>query len=153
YELLTGVHPFRAENWRGAIFKITTVEAKPLRQIEDAIPKELERICLKAIAKRSTERYTTAKEFAADLRHFISQCPQAGVVGPSSIPSYLEQAVQLPAGRAHAPTSGSDNRMITVVPKGLRSFDAQDADFFSELLPGPRDREGLPESLRFWKFR
>ena len=39
------------------------------------------------------------------------------------------------------------------MPKGLRSFDAHDADFFLELLPGPRDREGLPDSLRFWKTR
>jgi formylglycine-generating enzyme required for sulfatase activity len=37
------------------------------------------------------------------------------------------------------------------VPKGLRSFDQDDADFFLELLPGPRDRDGLPESIRFWK--
>ncbi len=37
------------------------------------------------------------------------------------------------------------------MPKGLRSFDAHDADFFLELLPGPRDRDGLPDSLRFWK--
>ncbi|HKB36043.1 MAG TPA: ATP-binding protein, partial [Gemmataceae bacterium] len=36
---------------------------------------------------------------------------------------------------------------------GLRSFDAHDADFFLELLPGPRDRDGLPDSLRFWKTR
>jgi formylglycine-generating enzyme required for sulfatase activity len=35
----------------------------------------------------------------------------------------------------------------------LRSFDATDADFFLELLPGPRDRDGLPESIRFWKSR
>jgi len=40
-----------------------------------------------------------------------------------------------------------------VVPKGLRSFDAGDADFFLDLLPGPRDRDGLPESIRFWKHR
>jgi hypothetical protein len=40
-----------------------------------------------------------------------------------------------------------------VVPKGLRSFDAHDADFFLGLLPGPRDRDGLPESIRFWKTR
>jgi formylglycine-generating enzyme required for sulfatase activity len=39
------------------------------------------------------------------------------------------------------------------VPRGLRSFDAGDADFFLELLPGPRDRDGLPESIRFWKGR
>ena len=42
---------------------------------------------------------------------------------------------------------------IGVVPKGLRSFDAHDARFFLELLPGPRDEDGLPESLRFWKHR
>ena len=39
------------------------------------------------------------------------------------------------------------------MPKGLRSFDAGDAKFFLELLPGPRDDKGLPESLRFWKHR
>jgi formylglycine-generating enzyme required for sulfatase activity len=39
------------------------------------------------------------------------------------------------------------------VPKGLRSFDEHDADFFLDLLPGPRDRDGLPDSLRFWKAR
>ena len=42
---------------------------------------------------------------------------------------------------------------VKVVPKGLRSFDRDDADFFLELLPGARDRHGLPESLRFWKTR
>ena len=42
---------------------------------------------------------------------------------------------------------------IKVIPKGLRSFDAEDAEFFLELLPGPFDREGLPESIRFWKTR
>ena len=42
---------------------------------------------------------------------------------------------------------------VAVVPKGLRSFDAHDADFFLELLPGPRDRDGLPDSIRFWKHR
>ena len=40
---------------------------------------------------------------------------------------------------------------IKIVPKGLRSFDEQDADFFLELLPGPHDRDGLPEGIRFWK--
>ncbi len=49
--------------------------------------------------------------------------------------------------------SDSDQRPIRIVPKGLRSFDEHDADFFLELLPGPQDREGLPDSLRFWKTR
>jgi formylglycine-generating enzyme required for sulfatase activity/tetratricopeptide (TPR) repeat protein len=49
--------------------------------------------------------------------------------------------------------SDSDARAVKIVPKGLRSFDRHDASFFLELLPGPRDRDGLPESLRFWKTR
>src|SRR5208337_1703875 len=50
-------------------------------------------------------------------------------------------------------TPTSDRQPIKIVPKGLRSFDAHDADFFPELLPGPRTREGLPDSLGFWKTR
>src|SRR5262249_11807923 len=40
-----------------------------------------------------------------------------------------------------------------VVPKGLRSFGAEDAEFFLDLFPGPRGRDGLPEAVRFWKAR
>ena len=49
------------------------------------------------------------------------------------------------------PPSAPPESRVAVVPKGLRSFDANDADFFLDLLPGPRDRNGLPESIRFWK--
>ncbi len=40
-----------------------------------------------------------------------------------------------------------------LVPKGLRSFDEHDSDFFLELLPGARDRDGMPDAIRFWKTR
>ena len=40
---------------------------------------------------------------------------------------------------------------IKIIPKGLRAFDQDDADFFLELLPGVRDRYHIPESIRFWK--
>src|SRR5262249_30559446 len=45
----------------------------------------------------------------------------------------------------------SSGPAVKVIPKGLRSFDRNDAEFFLELMPGPRNRDGLPESLRFWK--
>jgi formylglycine-generating enzyme required for sulfatase activity len=44
-------------------------------------------------------------------------------------------------------------KQVKVVPKGLRPFDAEDKDFFLDLLPGPRRSEGLPESINFWKVR
>ena len=131
--------------------QITTVEARPPRQVDDAIPKELERICLKALSKRASERYTTAKDFADDLRHFLAHAPEAekssiGLKAPG------DPAASTPV-LSPVPTPASDQKPIKIVPKGLRSFDAHDADFFLELLPGPRDRDGLPDSIRFWKTR
>ncbi len=145
YELLTGANPFRAPNWSDSLSLITSKEAKPPRQINDSIPKELERICLKAVSKRATDRYTTAKDFADDLRHFLGELPQGA-------PEQSTKATPV-EGREAARIPSSDGRTVKIVPKGLRSFDAQDADFFLELLPGPRDRDGLPDSIRFWKNR
>ncbi len=51
--------------------QITSLEARPPRQWVDTIPNELERICLKALSKRASERYTTGKDMADDLRHFL----------------------------------------------------------------------------------
>ena len=39
------------------------------------------------------------------------------------------------------------------MPKGLRWFDDDEDDFFLDLLPGPRNRDGQPESIQFWKNR
>ena len=40
-----------------------------------------------------------------------------------------------------------------IVPKGLRSYGSEDSDFFLQLLPGPRDRDDIPASIRFWRSR
>ena len=71
YELLTGERPFEGSNWMDVVHRIVTVEARPPRQIDDRIPKELERICLVAMSKSQTQRYTTAHDFAADLDAFL----------------------------------------------------------------------------------
>jgi formylglycine-generating enzyme required for sulfatase activity len=146
YELLVGRRPFRGETTEELLEQIVGVEARPLRMIDDAIPKELERICLKALSKRASERFTTAKDMADDLRHFLagsSAEERATVTGRGGGEPDAAPAMPTP----------SDGQAIKVVPKGLRSFDAHDADFFLELLPGARDREGLPDSIRFWKAR
>jgi formylglycine-generating enzyme required for sulfatase activity len=148
YELLTGRRPFRGQTRDELLRQIASVEARPPRQVEDEIPAELERICLKAIAKRASERYTTAGDMAGDLRHFLG-----AAAGREEKPV----AAVVPAAAPLTPTATVapvlEPRPAKVVPKGLRSFDAHDADFFLDLLPGPRDRDGLPDSVRFWKTR
>ena len=159
YELLVGRKPFRAESLAGLMEQVTSFEPRPPRQLEDTIPKELERICLKALSKRASERYSTAKDMADDLRHFLSeqtidQQPSRARVAGALAAAGLAAAIHgtcVSIGRGR--NADLDHQPVKIVPKGLRSFDAHDADFFLELLPGPRDREGLPDSLRFWKPR
>jgi formylglycine-generating enzyme required for sulfatase activity/class 3 adenylate cyclase len=357
YELLVGRRPFRADSLAELMEQVASHEPRPLRQLDEGIPKELERVSFKALSKRASERYTTAKDMADDLRHFQEshrkeEKPNAPAIplNPSgsltqqlglsdqrakvarstfffadfkgfteririlekaaghqaaaelkrTVAGYVERAIRelaaelkpddyqlidtagdgfffhfrsakdafrfaealnrltdrhnsehtdelaehrfrvgaatgdaawdngkpvgnvvnvgsrlqsassgsdfvidratydglppdvqqlfgpkeavrdkhdkayevyrtafgrplpaLPAAAADTPSSKSkftttptsDSRLVKIVPKGLRSFDAHDADFFLELLPGPRDRDGLPDSVRFWKTR
>src|SRR5205807_1484265 len=46
-------------------------EPRPPRQLNDAVPRDLETICLKAMAKEPHRRYQTAAELAADLRRWL----------------------------------------------------------------------------------
>jgi serine/threonine protein kinase len=73
YELLTGRRPFRAGSQEELWDQIIGLEARPPRQIDDRIPKELERVCLKALAKRPSERYAVARDMAEELRTFLEQ--------------------------------------------------------------------------------
>ncbi len=153
YELLTGRKPFRGETRADVMEQIITTEPRPLRQIDDTIPRELERICQRALAKRAAERYSTGRDMADDLRAFLLPETARPATAPSAATSPPLLAPEQ-AGSATTPLrSDPDSRPVKIVPKGLRSFDQHDAGFFLELLPGPRDREGLPESLRFWKTR
>ena len=162
YELLVGRPPFRAGSQAELMEQISSFEARPPRQYDDAIPKELDRICLKALSKRASERYSTAMDMADDLRHFLADQAQShpatrttGLAAPSITPGSKPSSRATASSRSAASSTmpASDQQPVKIVPKGLRSFDAHDADFFLELLPGPRDRDGLPDSLRFWKTR
>lgn len=155
YEMLCGRRPFQGNSHLELFEQITDLDPKPLRQWVDSVPQELERICFKLLAKRKSERYSSAKDLAEDLKVFLTKTP----LDSSSV-----ESIRNPDARgsssdttkrnnsdatsiAATPTSGS--RTLKIVPKGLRSFDHRDADFFLELLPGARDRDGLPESVGF----
>jgi formylglycine-generating enzyme required for sulfatase activity len=150
YELLTRRRPFMGKP-AAMLEQIITQEARPPRQLDDTIPKELDRICVKALSKRAADRYSTSIDFADDLRHWhIGETTKSAVV-QSFVPPAPEPVAPAKA-RAAAPAD-LEKPASKVVPKGLRSFDAADADFFLELLPGPRDRDGLPDTIHFWKRR
>ncbi|MBS0264139.1 MAG: serine/threonine-protein kinase, partial [Planctomycetes bacterium] len=141
YEMLTGQRPFTGTSTQISD-QIRQGEPRPPREIKPQISSELQRICLKCLEKRASRRYGSALELADDLRHW-----------------QLDRQRKQQRVRPQPRTEDSPESELTsvqgppqvVVPKGLRSFDSRDADFFLELLPGTRDRAGLPDTIRFWK--
>jgi protein kinase-like protein/uncharacterized protein DUF3365 len=69
YELLTGERPFQGTH-RLLLLQVLEDEPRPPRKLEPRIPKDLETICLKAMAKSPSRRYQTADQLADDLRRF-----------------------------------------------------------------------------------
>ncbi|MGE3807989.1 MAG: serine/threonine-protein kinase, partial [Gemmataceae bacterium] len=126
YQLLTGQHPFHGESLDELLEFICNQEPLSPRQLDPTIPEEVERVWRKMTRKRASERYARAHEVGDDLEQWQAR------------------------ERARAQRGDADVRMV---PRGLRSFERADADFFLKLVPGPRDRDGVPESLSFWLDR
>lgn len=83
YELLTGERPFRG-NRRMLLLQVLQDEPRPPRSLNDKIPRDLETICLKAMAKAPARRYATAGELAGDLNRWLRGEPiVARPLGPA----------------------------------------------------------------------
>ncbi len=68
YECLTGRRPFLAKETEELIEEIMEGEVKPLRQINENIPAELEQLCLECLRKSPSERPSNAADVARILR-------------------------------------------------------------------------------------
>ncbi|MGO9114518.1 MAG: serine/threonine-protein kinase [Thermoguttaceae bacterium] len=75
YELLLHRRPFDGTSRTQVQDEILHRDPKPPRQIIEAVPAELERICLKCLAKDPNHRYLTASDLARDLRHWATPTP------------------------------------------------------------------------------
>jgi hypothetical protein len=74
YELLCGELPFRGS--KGMLrLQVLQEEPRPPRRLNDKIPRDLETICLKAMAKEPARRFATARDLADDLRRYLAGDP------------------------------------------------------------------------------
>ena len=128
YEMISGRVPYTSDSTDGTS---TATSAAPPSNFSPNVPRQLEQICLKAISRRAVDRYQSASEFRNDLRHYVTHRD-----------SYQ---------REDKPLRASNRDLLS--PKGFRSYSNEDADYFLSLLPGPFNREGLPQSIQFWKSR
>ena len=75
YELLTLRPAFQASDIQALVHQITSEDPSPPSRFDSFIPRDLETIVLKCMAKEPVNRYATALELADDLNRFLDDKP------------------------------------------------------------------------------
>src|SRR5207253_10713515 len=75
YEMLTGQTPYGSGAPVDVLVRLLMDEPVPPRQIDRRVPRDLETICLKALAKKPERRYPTVRAFLEDLQRFEAGLP------------------------------------------------------------------------------
>ena len=121
YELLTGRTPFSGPP-EIVIYNLTRGDPPPPRSLRSAIPRDVETICLKAMALAPGERYATCQEFADDLHRWVGGEPirasrgeegeapaQSGRQGPGGERGRRRLPARRPDGGEPAQTGGASS--------------------------------------------
>ncbi len=70
YEMLTGRPPFRGESAAETERQVIADDPVPPSRLNTRVPRDLENVCLKCLAKDPRRRYPSAAALAEDLRRF-----------------------------------------------------------------------------------
>jgi tetratricopeptide (TPR) repeat protein len=75
YELLTGRPPFKATTSMQTVMQVINDDPVPPSRLLPRVPRDLETICLKCLAKEPSRRYAGAQALADDLERYLSNQP------------------------------------------------------------------------------
>src|SRR5262249_6317343 len=74
YEMLTGERPFQGKE-RLLLLQVLEDEPRPPRRLREDVPRDLQTVCLKAMATSRAGGYQQASALAEDLRRFLAGEP------------------------------------------------------------------------------
>lgn len=126
YEMLCGRAPFRSRDTIELLRQVLQDEPQPPRQLSD-IPPELERICLKALAKRMQDRYTTAGDFANELRSLcqsVTTSEDVAVLPSRSKSTTRGRSSDTPSSERRA--REAERRQLSVLVCGCDVFESEE---------------------------
>ncbi len=85
YEILTGRPPFKGGDTATVLRKVTHELPERPRSIAAGTAAALDAICMKALAKKSSDRYASARNLAADIQHHLADEPVLAYREPLSV--------------------------------------------------------------------
>jgi len=120
YQVLCGRVPFEGENVYGVLTQIATQPPPPITRFAPEVPRELESVLARALAKDSAARYGSVREFweaaqgGMGVTVVRKSLPSARVSGPSGEAFRVPTPSQLQVG--HAPTLASSKDDLAAPP-------------------------------------
>lgn len=138
YELLTGERAFKGETDFMLLEKVRRVEVIPPRVLRSDIPRELERIVMKALSKEARDRYAWASVLASDLDRFLSD--QGTATSKEELSAYIR--------RTFSVEYAEENRRITTYKRqagnsGSRSSGRVDGNGATVVRGGASAKNGF----------
>jgi serine/threonine-protein kinase len=100
YAVLTGQAPYRGSSNYEVLNRARLCDFPPPRQVKPEVPRALEAVCLKAMAREPQGRYATALGLAADVEHWLADEPVSAYREPWAARAgrYLRRHRTLAAG-------------------------------------------------------
>ncbi|MGC9400605.1 MAG: protein kinase domain-containing protein [Anaerolineae bacterium] len=137
YEMITGRLPFEADIPMSLVMKHINDPVPSPRQYAPQLPKALEKVLLKALAKSPRQRYATAGEMAKAVRQALD----------------LDTPIYAPAplGEKHTPTPGRATQDAEENRPLLRAWSDADTSPPPGELPSPQPQEKTRKS-RTWRW-
>jgi serine/threonine-protein kinase len=120
YEMLSGCSPYQAETPAALVLQIVDAEPPPLAELNPTVPPGLQDIVAKMLRKRPEERFQSAEDLVAALKHVDLETPAAAAAtanertvrrsaggaalgsGPAVEPTRIKPAAQRGTGDAGA---------------------------------------------------
>ncbi|KAA1258979.1 Serine/threonine-protein kinase PrkC [Rubripirellula obstinata] len=123
YQMLTGQLPFRSDDSSVLMNQIREDDPQPPRQLVRDLPPLLEAICMKAMAKDFPDRFTTADDFATNLRRALRDPNQK--LEDTDEPAEPPATVPIRADSSIRRSRRSARRRVTVVQMTCDVFDSE----------------------------
>ncbi|MGA2327084.1 MAG: protein kinase [Bryobacteraceae bacterium] len=101
YQMLTAHRPFEAEEITAILYKIAFEEPERPELVNPALGSGVGKVLMRALAKRSVNRYSTCTEFAEELERALT-ADLAGVSFEPSMPTVAARSLVMPEPNALA---------------------------------------------------